>query len=114
PEKNYYAQGQGYMELYDRDKFSLIYTLNDAPEHLIEKIAWQKIRERGEDELDEETYKEVKENMTYSDLPMALRIKRFDFDREREFIEKVYERVELIRHWIEKETDFYNILNLSK
>lgn len=110
-DKAYFGQGQGYMELYGRDEFSVIYTLNDAPEHLIEREAWVKCRELGLDELDFEIYSEVQKKMTYSNLPNFLRIKRFDFTKDSEYIQAVNERVELVRNWIENETNFYELLN---
>ena len=109
--KSYYGQGQGYMSLYDAENFAVIYTLNDAPEHLIQKQAWYRTNDLGLDEMTIEIYDEVKEEMTYSHLPIHLRLKRFDFAIDRQYIEDVNERVLLIRDWIENETDFYKLLN---
>ena len=109
--KTYFGQGQGYMSLYGAENFAVVYTLNDAPEHLIQKQAWYRTNDLGLDEMTIDIYDEVKEEMTYSHLPIHLRLKRFDFAIDRQYIEDVNERVLLIRDWIENETDFYKLLN---
>jgi hypothetical protein len=109
--KSYFGQGQGYMSLYGAENFAVVYTLNDAPEHLIQKQAWYRTNELGLGEMTIDIYDEVKSEMTYSHLPIHLRLKRFDFAIDRQYIEDVNERVLLIRDWIENETDFYKLLN---
>lgn len=109
--KIYYGQGQGYMSLYGAEKFAVIYTLNDAPDFLIDKHCWYKARDLNLREPTIEIYDEVKADMTYSHLPNHLRIKRFDFNIDATYIEEVNQRVLLIRDWIKKETDFYKLLN---
>lgn len=101
PVDGYGWQGQGYMELYDKEKFGLIYTLMDAPPHMIEREAWSKARELGLDELEAELYDEVLESMTYSNFPIELRIKRYQLDRDRSCMGSVERRVDDIRKFIE-------------
>jgi len=95
-------QGQGYMELYDKNRFGLVYTLMDADERTVEREAWQRVRELGLDELEDDLYQEVKKYMTYSDLPLELRIKRFQLDRDRAVMDPVKYRVDDIRKFIEQ------------
>jgi len=100
PIDGYGYQGQGYMELWDKPKFGLIYTLMDAPERLVLSEAWSRARELELDDLEAELYDEVKASMTYSDIKIDLRIKRFGLDRDKESIVLVYERIDLIRKYI--------------
>lgn len=101
PIDGYGWQGQGYLELYDRPRFGLVYTLMDAPLHMIEREAWGKARELGYDELEAELYDEVLEMMTYSNFPIELRIKRYQLDRDRNCMGNVERRVEDINKFIE-------------
>lgn len=80
PDKGYYWQGQGYMDIVGRDHYKLIYTLMDTPEELLNPY-------RGEPQI-------------YSNIDSKYRIKVFEFDKSQEDINKVYERVELIREYI--------------
>lgn len=109
PNKDYYAQGNGYMDLWGANNFSVIYTLNDAPDHIIESEARRKQYQLGYEEMELELYQQVEEYLKYSHYPIELRVKRFDFARNQEYIDSVHERVELVRWWIENETDFYSI-----
>ena len=111
PNKDYVWQLQTYADLYGFDKLELIYTLMDAPEWLIEQEARKQQRILRLDDLELELYEEVKRKMTYSDLPNFLRIKKFDFERNLDMINEARCRVNLINEWIEKETDFYTLLN---
>lgn len=100
PIDGYGYQGQGYMELWDKDKFGLVYTLMDAPERQVMSEAWSRVRELELDDLESELYDEVKASMNYSDIKIDLRIKRFGLDRDKESINLVYERIDLIRKYI--------------
>lgn len=107
--KDYIAQGYGYLHLWKKENYSLIYTLMDAPTHLIEREAWAQCRKLGYDELDFEIFQEYEEKMTYSRLPDWLRVKRFDFVHDPKFIELAIERIILIREYIEQKTNFYKL-----
>lgn len=100
PIDGYGFQLQGYMELYDKPKSGLIYTLMDAPEEMIEREARSRMYELGLDDLEAELYDEVKAEMTYSDLRDELRIKRFGLDRDKKIMELVSDRVDLVRKYI--------------
>lgn len=102
PIDGYGWQGQGYMELYDKNRFGLVYTLMDAPERLVEKEARSRMYELGLDDLDMELYEEVKESMTFSQFPIELRVKRFGLDRDRSLMDRVKYRVDDIRKYIEQ------------
>ena len=102
PIDGYGWQGQGYMELYDKPKFGLVYTLMDADEKNVEREAWARVRDLGLDELEDDLYQEVKAHMTYSGFPLELRIKRFQLDRDRSVMDPVKYRVDDIRKFIEQ------------
>lgn len=99
PDKNYWWQGQGYMNLTGRRKFKVCYVLTDTPEHLIEKemrsYAW-----RTGYEYDELNYGEWYKKMTYADIDESLRIKAFSFDYDEKAIEGVNVRVLECREYI--------------
>jgi hypothetical protein len=90
----------GYMDLSGKNKAAIINTLMDAPDKIVEKEAWMIARKNGLDEVDEELFQEVKVTMTYSHLPVELRIKRFDLERNNKKIEQIHKRVEKCRQYI--------------
>ena len=97
PDKKYYWQGQVYMALTGRNTFGLVYTLMNAPDHLIEQEArrsaeWQ--------EVEAELYDAVRERMTYDGLNTDLRIKRFEIARNEDDIARIAQRVEQCREYI--------------
>lgn len=103
PIDGYGWQGQGYMELWDKPQFGLVYTLMDAPDYMVERECRARMYENGEwGDIDADFYDEVKAEMTYSHLRDELRIKRFALDRDKPCMDGVYERVELIRTFIKQ------------
>lgn len=102
PIDGYGWQGQGYMELYDKPRFGLVYTLMDATEKMVEREAWAKVRELDLEDLEDELYQEVKKSMTYSNFPLDIRIKRFQLDRDKKCMDPVKYRVDDIRSFIDK------------
>jgi hypothetical protein len=96
----YYWQLQTYMALTGMSKGMIVYCLMDAPDYLIEREAWVIARSRGESELDMELFDLVKARMTYSGLPVGLRLKTFEIERNDAAIASLRERVELCREYI--------------
>jgi hypothetical protein len=93
PSKDYFAQVQGYMHLTGKKKGSVIYVLMDTPDELIEK-EW---RSAGGTGL---VTPEFKANYKYTDISSELRVKRFDFDYDADFIGQVVDKVEMARNFI--------------
>lgn len=94
----YKWQLQGYMELYDKDIGYLDYLLMDAPLHMIiqeaKNVAYKK-------NLDyDDIFSEVHRMMTFSDVDNKHKHKEFIVNRDRQEIEKVYERVKMCRKYI--------------
>lgn len=100
PIDGYGWQLQGYMELWNKEQAGLVYTLMDAPDFLVERCARSKMYELGMEDLESELYDEIKAEMTYSNFPDALRIKRYFLDRNKEGMLRVQNKVEQIRTYI--------------
>lgn len=107
PNKNYEWQGHIYKALTGREMFGLHYNLMDAPESIVLAEAWRQVRKKGLDELEADLYDEVKEHMTYSHLPISLRLKSWFFERN-----KIAE--DLAREQVEKINKYINTLNLEQ
>lgn len=97
PDKKYYWQGQVYMALTDKTNFELVYTLMNAPEHLIEQEAR---RSADWGEVEAELYDAVRDRMTYDELSSELRLKSFDVMRSSVDIERIEKRVQECREYI--------------
>lgn len=76
PNKDYYAQLQVYMHLTGLKKAALIYVLLDTPE----------------------TYNTAE--IRYDNIDKKYRIKRFDFEYDKEFIDNLIQRVKFAREYI--------------
>lgn len=102
PNDSYYWQLQTYMALTDKSKARLIYCLMDTPEHLIERDArWDSIRQ-GYEELEKSVYDKFLKNLTYKDIDPKLKIRVFDIERNDTDIEKIKNRVEMCRDYIDE------------
>ena len=101
PESDYYGQGQGYMFLWGKKKYKLIYVLSDTPMELIEKEAYYWGRDHGYREVDEDILQEFFEKMTYQDVPDELKIKIFEFDYDQSYIDELETRVKMCREYID-------------
>lgn len=103
---DYEWQLQGYMDLREKDGAELAYCLIDTPMELILKelnrIKWNSVNlpttAEGETELEEE----VTLNMTFSDLPEELRVKRFYIERDQDAIDRIHEKVRHCREYLEQ------------
>lgn len=96
----YYYQGQGYMDLYGKEKFELIYTLTNTPTHLVEREAYFFAKNNGYDELDSEIWEKFVNYHNYDTVPLELRIKRFEFNRDDAVIALIKKRVIECRKYI--------------
>lgn len=103
--KDYYYQLQCYMELYNKPKAALAYTLMDAPFHLIEREAKSQCYHNGVDYQSEEgtaVFHELQKHMTYGDIDAKYKKKIFYIERDHSVIEKVKERVKMCQTYINK------------
>lgn len=102
---NYICQGNGYMDIFDREEYDLQYCLVDAPQWLIDSEYWSahyKIqKETGvefvDNEVNADLYEQVRSKMIHSHLPDEQRIKTFTFKRDDKLIALMRSRVEEVR-----------------
>jgi hypothetical protein len=99
-DSDYEWQLQGYMALTGKENAAVIYCLMDAPEELVEREARNLSYKAGYSEVEVEFYEQVKLSMTYSNLPIELRIRRFDVQRDEKKIQQINDRVEKCREHI--------------
>lgn len=108
PNKDYYWQMQGYLDLDGSAKVAKVcYTLIDTPLHLIEKEFRNYCFNTGYDGVtDVELYDKFIAKHTYSDIPKSRRFKSFDIQRNHEDIKRIYSKVAKCRKYInDKLTD---------
>jgi hypothetical protein len=94
PDKAYFYQAQGYMELTGKTSYNLIYTLMDTPEYIIEKeFNWNNFNGLE--------YDEFRKNYLYEGfVPVDKRYKAFVIERDEEVIEAIKTRVEECQQYI--------------
>lgn len=101
PDKGYWWQGQGYMDLLNKNRFAVNYCLIDTPTHLIDRAAKYRAMDYGCDtDVPAEIWDEVCAEMTYPNVPDYLRFKRFEFDRDDTAITAIHEQVKMCRVYI--------------
>ena len=98
---DYFWQLQGYMELFDKEASELIYCLVDTPEELIN----DELRRTGwkagfTADIPEELELEIRNNMTFSDIPAHLKVKVFHVERDRLAMRQLEEQVILCRKYM--------------
>jgi len=104
PNKDYYYQGQVYMDLVGRDSYKLIYTLMDTPINIIESEARKYCFTNGYDMDDMDVYMDFEKRMTYSDIDAKDRIRVFEFERDNKVIDSIKLRVDECREYLSKLT----------
>jgi hypothetical protein len=120
PSLDYEWQGRIYMELWDADEFQLRYCLVDCPDHLLQKekeFAWRKYYSNTmttEEEAELETmmepiYAQIERNLVYSvgdRFTKEERVKTFIFQRDKEKMKLMSEKVKMAR-------DYYKTITLN-
>jgi hypothetical protein len=97
PEKDYFYQGQIYMDLFDRDRWDFVYCLMDTPDEIVERELFYKTRDS---DLMPEDIQRMELDYQYSHLPASLRIKTFSIFRDETVIQSIRDRVELCREYL--------------
>ena len=107
--KDYYWQGQTYMELTGAKVFRLIYTLNPIPEDLMIDEERKLYYQFGQDELNDDYQRAVTQLYHNNDLINGLkpeqRVKVFTFERDDEAIKLMYDQAKA-------GIEYYNTLEL--
>ena len=98
--KNYFCQGQGYMNLWELPNYELTYVLLPDTEEMIErKISRLSFHLVGDD-FERAQKQLIHNNDIIKNMPIEDRIKIFKFDYDPEFMNQVFERVEVCREYI--------------
>jgi hypothetical protein len=92
PPKGYWCQLQGYMALTGATKARLVYMLVDAPEEVILSLEKRAAYNGGNVEA-------VRAALTFNDVPRKLRKKEFSFNRDEDFINNLYARIDAMREY---------------
>jgi hypothetical protein len=101
PNKDYYYQLQGYMELTGRRKAYLVYCLVDTPSDIVEdevRRVHYKLKEIDDNPI---VRNAVEMQHNFQRVPKEQRIKCFEIDYDPEAIEKIYNRVKECREYYE-------------
>lgn len=104
----YYAQGQVYMDLFERNTFRLCYVLTSTPPELLSseerKLLW---KYNGEESAD---YQEALEQLwsihNVDHIPAHDRVKVFEFQRDEAYLQELKNRVVKAR-------EYYSTLSLN-
>ena len=99
-DKKYEWQIRCYMELTGKGNGAINYCLIDAPEGLIAQQARKQSYLAGYEEENYEIYAECKQKLTYDDIPMDLRHRRYEFKHDPAAIRQLIEQVKLCRIYI--------------
>jgi hypothetical protein len=100
PNKDYWWQVQGYMELWDLDSAEVIYCLVDTPEILIEDEKRKMLYRIGEFDLPPELEAEIMNTMTFSDIPKELRCRVYPVERDREAMAMLKDQIVRCREYL--------------
>jgi len=103
-DRNYWWQGQGYMDLTGASEFEVSYCLVNTPRILIEdekkKLFWKMgvATELNPDYV--AACEELEKTMVFDDIPMEERRIKFQINKDKEAIERARERVVRCREWL--------------
>lgn len=99
PNKDYYWQGQGYMELCKKPLHKVIYTLMDTPDVLVERELRSYCFNNGLD-IDDVDMDEFRQKFRFGHIAPEYRLRQFDVPHDNYAIDKIRERVEQCRMYI--------------
>ena len=99
PDKGYYWQGQGYMELTKKPLHKVIYTLMNTPDLLIDREL-KTYCFHNDIDVEAVDMDKFRRNYTFDHVPTKYRMKVFDVPYNGDDIDKVREKVEQCRFYI--------------
>ncbi|MBU6431483.1 hypothetical protein KGQ29_03860 [Patescibacteria group bacterium] len=109
--KNYFWQGQAYMDLTGIKKFKLVYCLINTPEQIINdekrKLGWLMGTATDTDQKCIDAFSELEKEMIFDDIPMGERFFEIEIDYNEEMMAKAKEKLVLCREYI-KSLKFQN------
>lgn len=102
----YYWQMQGYLALTGCDLAEVCYVLTNMPQEIIEgekkRIFYTMNPVTEEDPTYKKAISRMENNFTFDEIPILERVVRFPVQRDETAIQKIYERVQMCREWLEK------------
>lgn len=105
--QEYYGQGQVYMDLTGARHFCLYYCLVDTPQEILTQEDKRLYFKFGGDENNVhylEASEQLYKNHTYGNIPDELKVKKFEFDYDPEYITELKNRVEIAREYFDSLT----------
>ena len=100
----YYAQLQGYMALTGATVGTIAYCLTNTPDSIIEGEKYALLRNMDAVTEEDPAYKrelaKLERNRRFSDIPIEERVLTFSIDRDDNYIEKIYRKVEKCREFL--------------
>lgn len=102
PNNDYWWQCQAYMEIWNMDKSELIYCLVDTPDGLVIREIYSMENRLGYSEtgLPQKFEDEIRNNMSFEDIPEELRVKIFPIERDSDSMRKSEHQIELCREYL--------------
>lgn len=117
----YWWQGQGYCELWDKDKALFSFTLNNTPETILndlkKRLAWRMgCIDEYTDPLYLEAVAQLERNNIFDDMPNDKRVIMVEIERDRQRMEWMQEvRIPQCRRFIELVIDApFDVINYTK
>ena len=102
----YYAQLQGYMALTGAKIGTVSYCLTDTPDSIIEGEKYSLLRNMDvlteEDPAYKKEVEKLMRNRQFNDIKLSERILTFSINRDDDYIEKTYRKVERCRLFLEE------------
>lgn len=102
--KDYYYQMLGYCDLFGFDSGIIAFCLIDTPLGMIEDEKRKLFYKMNVPTMENPEYlkacEQLEKEMTFSDIPMEERIHEVEVKRHPAEMEKVYERIQLCREWL--------------
>jgi hypothetical protein len=100
----YYAQLQGYMALTGATVGTIAYCLTNTPDSIIEGEKYALLRNMDAVTEEDPAYKrelaKLERNRRFSDIPIEERVLTFSIERDDDYIEKTYRKVEKCREFL--------------
>lgn len=100
PNKDYYWQLQGYMELTRKTESWIMYCLVDTPTQIIQDEIRRQGWKLGMIEVPMDLEAEIYDRLQYADIPEELRVKKFHIEYNDEDVQRLYERIEICREYL--------------
>ena len=101
--KDYYWQGQSYLDLTGASEFELTYCLVNTPDSIVEGLKRRFMWDagiKGEDEFNHEAFEMIEKMAKYDDIPMEERTFSTIIARNQDDINRLHERVIQCREYM--------------